>query len=62
MKSWLTIITAVIKLLFMSINAFTENSKEKKAKKKEAIGMVKEGIKNNDPSLITAGFDKVNNV
>lgn len=56
------IIGYVIKLLILLVSAWTEKDKEKKILKTEAYGIVKEGIKKKDISMITKGFDNANNI
>ena len=58
----INLIGAILRLIVMLFGAFMEGNKEKRKKKLEALNEVKTGIKNNDPSAITAGFDKVRNI
>jgi len=52
-------ILVFLKLVFAIFNAWTEKDKARKAKKKEAVKEVKNGLAKNDPSAITAGFAKL---
>ena len=59
MKDILLILIASFKLVCMIVGAMFEKDADKKAKKEEAINLVKDGIKEKDPSKITAGFDSL---
>ena len=56
------IVGAIIKLLVLIFKTWLERDAEKKKQKQEAIKDVQNGIKEQDPAKITAGFDKHNNI
>jgi len=51
---------ALIKLVVLLLSFWFEKDRAKKKQKREALKQVIEGIEEEDPSKITAGFDKVN--
>jgi len=55
-----TKIWAVLKLILVIVSIWLEKDKGNKKAKKEIVEKIKNGIKENDPSSITAGFDELN--
>lgn len=53
--NWLII---VVKAAILIISAYLEHNKVKKERKKTAVKMLKAGIKNRNPALITAAFQR----
>ena len=62
MSQILTIIGGIIKLILLRIAHVQADDADKKEKLKEASKEVENGIKERDPSRITAGFDAINRV
>ena len=54
------LLRALFRLLAMWFSANSERGKERRKEKKEAFEMMADGIKEKDPSKITAGFDRLN--
>jgi len=54
-----TIISGILQLILLIFSTWLESNKEKKAKKKEIVDALAEGIKNNDPSAITVALTKL---
>ena len=52
-------IGTVLRLILLIVQAILERDKTKKEAMKEAVTEVKDGLKKNDPSRITAGFGKL---
>lgn len=57
MKKFLTVLIAIWKACCW----FAERANEKKKRKKEGRNVAEEGLKERDPSKITAGFNDINN-
>jgi hypothetical protein len=51
-----------IKAAWAVISWFIETDKRKRAVKKEALGQLREGLRERDPSKVTAAFNRVKNV
>lgn len=49
------------RLIMLIISEWLERNQTKRARKKEAIKAIGEGIKANDTAKITAAFDQLNN-
>lgn len=62
MVAILKLIPLIFQVGLKLLDLFLERDKERKRKKKEALGEVKEGIKRRDPSRVTAGLDRINNI
>jgi len=57
--TWGSIIVITIQLIILWIkNSFERNARIRQ-QKKEAASMIKQGLKERDPSKITAAFDRV---
>ena len=54
------VIGAILRLISMALSIWREKNKHKKKMKKDALKEVTDGIKKKDPSLITAGLDRLN--
>ncbi|RLE41017.1 hypothetical protein DRJ16_06755 [Candidatus Woesearchaeota archaeon] len=59
---WLQFLLVVGKFVFKWFGVKIERDKEKKEKKQKALKEVGDGIKEKDPSKITAGFDKLSRI
>jgi len=58
----MAIVLVVLKVLALILSIWTESNAEKKKKKEAALKEVLNGIKNDDDSQVTAGFDSINRV
>ena len=57
---WKILIPSIGKLIILVLTQLLERNAEKRKLRKEAAKEVVKGIKERDPSKITAGFDKLN--
>lgn len=57
---WAGIVVAM-KLVFAILSFFTEKNSAKKKRKRHALKQVLKGIEDEDPSVITSGFDNMRN-
>ena len=55
------LIGAILSIVMGTMKLFIEKNHRKKEKLKKALDDVKTGIKNNDPSLLTAGLARMRN-
>jgi glucose uptake protein GlcU len=53
-------ISAIIRLILLIVSVKLEKNKQRKEKMENAVRDIKEGIRNNNPSTITAAFDRLN--
>lgn len=54
-----TIISGILQLILLIFSTWLESNKETKAKKKEIVDALAEGIKNNDPSAVTLALTQL---
>jgi len=60
--SWIILLTSAIKLIAVFFSTWREKDKRRKELKKKALKDLKDGIKERDPSKVTAAFDAARRV
>jgi hypothetical protein len=53
-------IGTALKIIWAVLSFLLDKDKERKAKRKEALKEIFDGVEKDDPSAITSGFDRLN--